>query len=1280
MEAQNRSLLPASDAIRVTFRPSPFRDALDVREFPVGVTIAEIVESLSIDTEHQTVSVSINGEKVESAAWGETKPEGSALVTIVAFPGGIEALLITALAMAANAITSIPVIGAVAGYVGGMVGTAAAAMGVTGTALYAVTMGTVVLAGVGLSYGASLALAALTKPPDQDIAGSKGYAESPSVAGTRNGVRRGDVVPRLYGKYRVYPPYGAAPYSETIAGKQYVRGVVVVSSGECEISDIRIGDTPIAEIPGAEWEVREGAPEDEPLTLYTKTVHQQGVNSSFPTAHSKDENKTSDWIVRRTETETIRISLEFNCPGGIMRRNEIGSTRSFNFLMEIEYRAVGATDWLPMITWDPATGDLGNNGRVTYVGGSQLEFYGRETRPFLQGVSKAVDEGQYEVRLRRIENMANNGLPGGSDTSVVQADLIWTSLKSWQMGYPINLDGLAMIAFRLEANETIKGVVDQINCMAEARIPVWDGNVWTGPQLTRSPAWAFADVLRGESNPRPVGDAWIDTDALLEWDAYCTEKGYTFDAVIDYETTVFQLANNIAATARASYSTKNAQHSVIVDKPRTAIAQMFTPHNSSGFEGAKAFSDFPHALRVAFVNVDNEYQLDERIVYADGYDENNATKFESFQLFGAMTADRAWQEGRYWVALGRLRPENYTLNVDIEHLVCQRGDLVQVTHDVPQWGTVWGRIVGVASAQIYEIDNDWTCEQGKAYTVHARRSDGTFATLGIHTGLQRFLQQTGGNHHALYLDAPASPALEVGDLIAVGLNGQATHLCLVGSIRHTANLTATLGLVDYSPEIYSIDGGAIPAFDPDITPRGEARVRPPTPIIDQCVSDESAALSTPAGGLLPSIYLIFHAGTGSPMPDTYEIRYRPAATSTTVSGGWEYLPRIPIAATSARITDVAAGVAYDIQLRSMVSAGQYAGAASDWCSINNHTVVGLSTPPPDAHSLFVVTGPMLSWHYDIRPVDFLGFEVRFHWGENENWASATPLHNGVVTDTRFALESIGSGVRTYMVKGIDREGNYSENAAVCVSDLGNVLADNIVLTTDERAAGFPGEKTNCTVSSGDLVADSEVAVFWGSPDARFWIADGDPFWGQNFKELVYTTTFQLTTATARGTIYIEPVFEGEALSIEYQPDAAFWTGDANPAWTSDANKFWTELDGEMTAFPGSITATQGTYFFRFTIPAGARQGKVTGLDFIHDVPDVVERLADVAIGAGGTRLTLTKDFEVITAVMLTAQDDAGAGRSAWIKDKSVSLGPLVEVLNAAGTPVAGTVDAVVQGY
>ena len=42
-----------------------------------------------------------------------------------------------------------------------------------------------------------------------------------------------------------------------------------------------------------------------------------------------------------------------------------------------------------------------------------------------------------------------------------------------------------------------------------------------------------------------------------------------------------------------------------------------------------------------------------------------------------------------------LRPENYRLFCDIEHLVCSRGDLVRVSNDTALWGLGSGRIRSV---------------------------------------------------------------------------------------------------------------------------------------------------------------------------------------------------------------------------------------------------------------------------------------------------------------------------------------------------------------------------------------------------------------------------------------------------------------------------------------------------------------------------------------------------------------------------------------------------------
>ena len=101
------------------------------------------------------------------------------------------------------------------------------------------------------------------------------------------------------------------------------------------------------------------------------------------------------------------------------------------------------------------------------------------------------------------------------------------------------------------------------------------------------------------------------------------------------------------------------------------------------------------------------------------------TKFEGLEVFGVTDAALAWRHGRYWLAAARLRPETYTLGVDIEHLVAQRGDLVHVQHDVPLWGYGSGRIVrtvgpvgGVTAFYLDELFD--TLEVGAVVAVRVR--------------------------------------------------------------------------------------------------------------------------------------------------------------------------------------------------------------------------------------------------------------------------------------------------------------------------------------------------------------------------------------------------------------------------------------------------------------------------------------------------------------------------------------------------------------------------------
>jgi predicted phage tail protein len=221
-------------------------------------------------------------------------------------------------------------------------------------------------------------------------------------------------------------------------------------------------------------------------------------------------------------------------------------------------------------------------------------------------------------------------------------------------------------------------------------------------------------VLQGPANARPVADALIDLTNLQDWWTYCAAQGFKFNQVVNSVGSVYDKLSEIAAAGRAVPTFIDGKWGVIWDRPTDSIVQHFTPRNSWSFQGQHPYPQQPHGWRVSFINEDNGYTADERIVYDDGYDSSNATLFEGIQFTGVTDPDLIWKHGRFHIAQSRLRPEKISLSVGWENLVCTRGDRVAVTHDVLLIGLASGRVKSVAG-QVVTFDETVTVEDGKTY-------------------------------------------------------------------------------------------------------------------------------------------------------------------------------------------------------------------------------------------------------------------------------------------------------------------------------------------------------------------------------------------------------------------------------------------------------------------------------------------------------------------------------------------------------------------------------------
>jgi hypothetical protein len=182
----------------------------------------------------------------------------------------------------------------------------------------------------------------------------------------------------------------------------------------------------------------------------------------------------------------------------------------------------------------------------------------------------------------------------------------------------------------------------------------------------------------------------------------------------------------------------------------------------------------------------------------------------------------------------------------MEYLVCTRGDLVRVAHDVPMWGTGTGRINEYISSTVLSLSEEVYLEQGKTYTLRIRLGSGQSITRTIAAIPE-------SNYYNSVTLTSSVTALEgaPGNLYMLGELEKETQELIVISIEPTANYTARLTLVDYAPDLYTIEETdsttglfneyPIPSFDTGITKTAKNLVNSISvvPIVQDIVSNET---------------------------------------------------------------------------------------------------------------------------------------------------------------------------------------------------------------------------------------------------------------------------------------------------------------------------------------------------------------------------------------------------------------------------------------------------------
>lgn len=250
------------------------------------------------------------------------------------------------------------------------------------TSLFAINAFATIATGV-VVVGASYAINAILAPslPDKDSLlgfGGNNYGFDPPV----NNTREGDAIPVLYGRSRIAMPIliteletaetytnyakrnghwfsvsAVAPEHVTLLtlgnNIQFMDVLLLAGEGEIKIGSLRVNESPIESFAGVEWEMRNGANDQDPMEYFNPSSFDQRVSSEI--------NVDGSWVTVTTvsnENEGLEIGLSW--PTGFYGFSSEHQGGLFEAIvtLKVEYRPNDITSY----EWVAAT-----EGNVFYL-------------------------------------------------------------------------------------------------------------------------------------------------------------------------------------------------------------------------------------------------------------------------------------------------------------------------------------------------------------------------------------------------------------------------------------------------------------------------------------------------------------------------------------------------------------------------------------------------------------------------------------------------------------------------------------------------------------------------------------------------------------------------------------------------------------------------------------------------------------------------------------------------------------------------------------------------
>ncbi|MEK6531251.1 MAG: phage tail protein [Deltaproteobacteria bacterium] len=229
-----------------------------------------------------------------------------------------------------------------------------------------------------------------------------------------------------------------------------------------------------------------------------------------------------------------------------------------------------------------------------------------------------------------------------------------------------------------------------------------------------------------------IDPARLDLTKFKEWADWCDETltSYgtprcTFNGGFDSETTMWEAAVKVAEMGRAALVWNGVNLTVAIDKVGSPV-QLFTVGNIINDQFVETFlplDDRAAEMEIDFLNKDSDYGREKISVFNSSL--STKSNKVGVDAFGLTDPKEAWRYGMLKLYQNQYLLGTIEFEADIDAIACTVGDVINIQHDIPQWG--WGgRLVACVNGEDLTLDrNDVVLSPDKTWTLLVRLSDDT---------------------------------------------------------------------------------------------------------------------------------------------------------------------------------------------------------------------------------------------------------------------------------------------------------------------------------------------------------------------------------------------------------------------------------------------------------------------------------------------------------------------------------------------------------------------------